>query len=141
MRNLYKITNIALIFTLIGVFLHSGVAYTEDTSLRVPFCLQRKGFERDFRKTALIKKAELAGKESTREKIKAAFQELGAVTLHGHIIINPEGRNWLILGQEMTGKAALAGKLFEEPATYGQWDLLANVEVMAFLIQIIQIYL
>jgi len=39
MKNIHKITNMALIFTLIGVFLGQNIAYSLDTLLRVPMSI------------------------------------------------------------------------------------------------------
>jgi len=41
MKNLYKVTNIVLIFTLIGVFLSSDLLCAEE-ALRLPLCFQNK---------------------------------------------------------------------------------------------------
>ncbi|MBU1853261.1 MAG: LuxR C-terminal-related transcriptional regulator [Candidatus Omnitrophica bacterium] len=76
---------------------------------------------------------EATGNHMVSLDLTKLLRKLGAIRLHAHIIADPEGRKWLVVGKEASGKAALAGKIHERPELYGKWDLFAAIQAAAFL--------
>ena len=82
MRKIHKITNIALIFTLIGVFLCQNLAYAENNSLRVPSSFQdeTKDFPGKFLETEDKIAADKSGHGFEKKQKKVIIDiETGAV--------------------------------------------------------------